>query len=441
MAQKVKFACNTCGYESQKWLGKCPECGNWNTFEEVAVETKKTSYLADDFTNSVHPQNLTDVESVKLSRLSTGNEEFDRVLGGSGGIMGIVPGSVTLLSGDPGVGKSTLLLQIALALCQNGKKILYVSGEESESQVKLRAERLFSGTKGHNNLFIFSTTNIDKAVEEAKGYDLVIADSIQTMVSANFPGFPGSIPQIRYATSRLVNLAKKKKVPVFLVGHVTKEGIVAGPMILSHMVDTVLFLEGEKITGVRILRSFKNRFGDTSEVGIFLMDENGLCPIQNASEFFSAKSDQKLPGACITVVMEGTRPLLVEVQALVVPSNLTFSRRVATGIAEKRLELLLAVLEKTCKIPIARMDVFVNVVGGLKITEPASDLAVCLAILSSFKNRPLRLIVAIAEVGLLGELKTVVNLDKRIKEAKKFGATKILSVQTNKYLSDVAKAI
>lgn len=435
MKSKSLFVCSSCGYESGKWYGRCPECSNWNTFQEVQVTDVKKSYAKETFASSSSPISLPQVESVSENRISTQNPEFDRVLGA-----GIVPGSVILLSGDPGIGKSTILLQLSLTLSTQGKKILYITGEESESQVKLRAERIGNIEKS-KSLFIFSTTDIDNAVDicAKEKPDLVIVDSIQTMASTSFPGFPGSVPQIRYATSRLVSFAKRTHTPVILVGHVTKEGIVAGPMILSHMVDTVLYLEGEKLTGTRILRAFKNRFGDTSEVGIFIMEEKGLIGLSDASEFFVDKNDQKVAGACLTVVMEGTRPLLVEVQALTVPTTLSFPRRVASGIADRRLELLLAVLQKTCKIPLDRHDVFINVVGGLKISETASDLAVCLAIISSFQNKPLRGLIAISEVGLLGELKTVVNLDKRIKEAKKFGFKKILTVKDAAFVSDIVK--
>jgi DNA repair protein RadA/Sms len=438
MKSKSLFVCSSCGYESGKWYGRCPECSNWNTFQEVQVTDVKKSYAKETFASSSSPISLPQVESVSENRLSTENPEFDRVLGGGKGGSGIVPGSVILLSGDPGVGKSTILLQLSLTLSAQGKKILYITGEESESQVKLRAERIGNIGKS-TSLFIFSTTDIDNAVDicAKEKPDLVIVDSIQTMASTSFPGFPGSVPQIRYATSRLVSFAKRTHTPVILVGHVTKEGIVAGPMILSHMVDTVLYLEGEKLTGTRILRAFKNRFGDTSEVGIFIMEEKGLIGLADASEFFVDKNDQKVAGACLTVVMEGTRPLLVEVQALTVPTTLSFPRRVASGIADRRLELLLAVLQKTCKIPLDRHDVFINVVGGLKISETASDLAVCLAIISSFQNKPLRGLIAISEVGLLGELKTVVNLEKRIKEAKKFGFKKILTVKDAAFVSSI----
>jgi len=439
---KTQFVCRECGFDSAKWYGRCPECGNWNSFDEIALETKSENKKIIDFNSSQRPQSMDKIKSVRENRISTGFEEFDRVLGGSPGIpgsMGIVPGSAILLSGDPGVGKSTLLLQLALSLAADGQKVLYVTGEESEGQVKLRAERIeLKKSAVNQNLLIFSTSDIDRALEHAalEKCNLLIVDSIQTMGSADFTGFPGSVPQIRNCTARIVAFAKKNSVPTFLIGHVTKEGSVAGPMILSHMVDTVLFLEGEKITGTRVLRSFKNRFGDTSEVGIFLMDEKGLSQIQDISDFFVDKNSQKVPGSCLTVVMEGSRPIIVEVQALVVPTNMTFARRVANGISEKRLELLLAVIQKHTHIHLEKMDVFVNIVGGLKISETASDLAICLALISSFKAKSISSSVAIGEVGLLGEIKSVSNLEKRIREANKFGFKNVITVNQGKFLNE-----
>lgn len=472
---KSRFVCSSCGYESGKWLGRCPECSSWNTFTEIAAaQTSKKSAAIIDLATSVVPQEISKVKSHGIVRLSTGFEESDRVLGG-----GVVAGSAILLSGDPGIGKSTLLLQIAKniarsqssvfsarlsessqsvvsssvsdkqktgkldsenrKLATDNRKVLYVSGEESEGQIKIRAERI--GVKDSDNLFVFSNGDIDQVISacESTKPDVLIIDSIQTMSSSEFPGFAGSLPQIRHATSRIVSYAKKNNVPVFIVGHVTKEGDVAGPMLLSHMVDCVLYLEGESLTGTKILRTFKNRFGDTTEVGIFVMEEKGLAEISEASNFFIDSKKSPAPGSCLTVIMEGSRPLICEIQALVVPTHLNFARRVANGISEKRVELLLAVIQKHLKVPVDRMDVFINVVGGLKITENASDLAVAAAILSSFKNKPLASTVAIAEVGLLGELKKVMNESARIKEAKKLGFKNIISSEKFKYLSDILK--
>lgn len=470
MAKATKqYVCRECGYETGKWLGKCPDCLNWNSFDEVMIEvSKKTNPFSSSVSGmSSKPTKLSEVKSVSENRVSTGFAEFDRVLGSSGKGTGIVPGSVMLLSGDPGVGKSTLLLQIALNLARSQftvhssqtktektvnseltnrepRKVLYITGEESENQVKLRAERIVSAKQiDASNLYIIATTNVEHALAHIENIkpDLVIVDSIQTMVSEQFNGFPGSLPQIRYATSRLISVAKNNQIPVFLVGHVTKEGVVAGPMILSHMVDVVLFLEGEQLTGTRVLRSFKNRFGDVSEVGIFTMEEKGLANLTDVASFFMNKENSGVPGSCLTVIQEGSRPILVEVQALLVPTTMAFARRVASGVDAKRLELLLAVLQKHVKIPVDRFDVFINVVGGLKISETAADLAVTLAIASSFKNKPLSGIVAIGEIGLLSEVKKVVNLKGRIKEAEKIGAKKIISSESNKYLSEIVRQL
>lgn len=423
------------------------------------------------YTTEIVPRKISEIKISATSRTSTGFSEFDRVLGKEEKA-GIVPGSAVLIAGDPGIGKSTLLLQVALNLSLsrgpaggfppasarslrstarvsgalpppsplNHKKVLYVTGEESEAQVALRANRLGKNLE-KSELHILSTSNIDLVLEYSNKdkFDLLIIDSIQTMESSNLPGYSGSIPQVRHATGELVRFAKETGTPVILIGHVTKEGMVAGPMMLSHMVDTVLYLEGEKMTGVRILRAYKNRFGDTSEVGIFEMHENGMREITDLSDLFLGEKVSS-PGSCITVVMEGSRPILVEVQALAISSNLPYPRRVASGISEKRLELLLAILQKHCKLPLDRFDIFVNVVGGFKISETASDLAVCLAILSSFKGKPLNKTAAIAEVGLLGELKKVIFADKRIKEAKKFGFETI-SFETAKTLPQLIQKL
>lgn len=438
----VRFVCNSCGYDSPRWLGRCPECANWNTFEEIVLpQAQKKGFKGEASVPLTQPQKISLVKSMSLNRISTTISEFDRVLGGLQNSNGIVPGEVILLSGDPGIGKSTIMLQIALKISQTHKKVLYLSGEESESQIKIRAERLANdNTLLKSNLIVYSNTDIDQgiAVAENEKIDLLIVDSIQTMSSTEVSGFPGSLPQLRYSALRLVNFAKTSGIPVFFIGHVTKEGSVAGPMLLSHMVDCVLYLEGEALTGTRILRSLKNRFGDTSEVGIFIMEEKGLVEIGDVKDFFLGTNEKAAPGSCITVVMEGSRPILVEIQALVVSSQLAFPRRVSQGITEKRLELLLAVLQKHGKIPVDRFDVFVNVIGGLKITETASDLAVCLAIASSVNGVRLSSTVAVAEVGLLGETKTVINLDKRIKEAKKFGYRIVI---TSKNASTLTQAL
>lgn len=478
------FVCSSCGYESGTWYGKCPECGEWNTLKEFSIPSElraKSKEQRFGSTLESAPKKISNVEISSTVRVSTGFSEFDRVLGEEEKA-GIVPGSVILLSGDPGVGKSTLLLQTALKLASAGSvalspesdvlarklpagarrgsptahhplakvssqqpetssRVLYVTGEESEAQVTLRAQRLLGKGKKLEDLdlFILATSNIDEALIHAENekYQLVIIDSIQTMEGENLPGYAGSIPQVRHATARLVTFAKGTGTPVMIIGHVTKEGMVAGPQMLSHMVDTVLYLEGEKMTGVRILRAFKNRFGDTSEVGIFTMQEYGLKEVTDLSELFLGE-EAKTPGSCAAVVLEGSRPIIAEIQALVVSSNLPYPRRVASGISEKRLELLLAILQKHAHLPLDRLDVFINVVGGFKITEPAADLATCLAIFSSLKGKSFVKTVAIGEVGLLGEVKKVMQLEKRVKEAKKFGF-KVVSVENAKSISQLLK--
>jgi len=439
------FVCNNCGNESLRWLGKCPECGGWSTFQEFTVVSD--SKPGGSRKEEAKPQKLGKISDSPLKRISTNISEFDRVLGGSAeqNSMGIVPGSVILISGDPGIGKSTLMLQLAINLAErtsqiarrnkekttNNKRksisVLYVSGEESEAQIAHRAQRIMSKKLlSESTIDIVSSTDIDASLEAAFRIkaDLIIIDSVQTIGSAEINSFPGSLPQIRYVAMRVSNFAKKHNVPIFMVGHVTKEGIVAGPQLLSHMVDVVLYLEGETPpaggTGTRLIRSFKNRYGDTQEVGIFVMDEKGLMEITAVENLFIDTTKPSI-GSAITVVQEGSRPILVEIQALAIKSNLSFPRRVATGISEKRLEMLLAVLQKHGRLNTYDYDIFVNVVGGLKIKETASDLAVILSIASSIKNKPLRKAAAIGEVGLLGEVKSVLQLEKRIKEANKFG--------------------
>jgi len=457
MAVKTAFICSNCGYESGKWYGRCPDCSSWNTLQEVIVQKISKNANIIDLGTSAAPLRISEVKTSNFRRISTGFLEFDRVLGGRDESCGIVPGSVILLSGDPGVGKSTLILEVALNIAGSSwrlagrnlknqepkpkRQVLYITGEESENQIKLRAERI-GKNKDMENLFIFSTGDIDLAIASCEKIapDIVIVDSIQTMSSQSFPGFAGSLPQVRHATSRLVSYAKKKGTPIFIVGHVTKEGVVAGPMLLSHMVDCVLYFEGENLTGTRILRAFKNRFGDTSEVGIFNMEENGFSEV-DTSKFFMDQGNLKVPGSCLTVLMEGARPIIVEIQGLVVPSNLSFPRRVSNGFSSSRLELLLAVIQKHLKLPFERIDVFLNVVGGLRITETAADLAVCMACISSFKNKPLGSIIAVGEVGLLGEIKDVLNLKLRLKEAKKLGFKRTVSNENYKFLNDIIRAI
>ena len=431
MKFSTMFVCQECGYETPKYLGRCPECGLWNTLKEFKVSNSKLKSTSSFQNVDLKPQKVSEVSLIDGKRLSTNFSEMDEVLGG-----GIVMGSVILLAGDPGIGKSTLLLQVGLNMSKT-KDVLYVSGEESQNQVKLRAGRLSKNLK-ENKLYLVSSTDPDAIVgliEESKP-SFVIIDSIQTMQSENLEGLSGSVGQVRYATQQFIKLAKTLNIPVILVGHVTKEGMVAGPMILSHMVDTVLFLEGEKNTGTRILRSLKNRFGPIDEVGIFSMQGDGLVEVVNPESLFLNKAINA-SGSVLTVTMEGTRAFLIEIQALVVFSKLPMPRRVASGLDYRRLELILAVLQKHARLPLDSMDVFVNVAGGFKLSDPASDLAIALAIFSSLKNISLARTVAIAELGLLGELRAPSVLDKRVKEAKKLGFGKIVSPKEYRNISEV----
>lgn len=435
---ETSFVCQECGYDSPKFMGKCPECGMWNTLKEIKISNSKSSNssFSSGISKEIKVKKLSEIIHEDKKRISTGFLEMDSVMGG-----GIVSGSVTLLAGDPGVGKSTLLLQAALNISSKKQSVLYVSGEESEQQIKLRAVRLTKNLK-NDNLFLVSLTNPDEIVSllEINKPEIVIIDSIQTMESENLTGLSGSIGQVRYAAGQFIKIAKTLNIPTILVGHVTKEGMVAGPMVLSHMVDTLLFLEGERNSGTRILRSLKNRFGPVDEVGIFAMQNGGMEEVTDPENLFLTKGNNS-PGSVLVANLEGTRALLVEVQALLVFSKLPMPRRVAAGVDYKRLELLLAVLQKHARLPVEQMDVFVNVAGGLKITDPACDLGICLAIFSSIKNINLSKVVGIAEVGLLGELRTPPFLEKRIKEAKKLGFTKIITPQNYKTLEEVVRML
>lgn len=364
---------------------------------------------------------LTSVVTTKVNRLSTGIKEVDQVLGG-----GLVPGSLILLAGDPGIGKSTLTLQLIAHI--GG---LYVSGEESAAQIKLRAQRLKLKTE---KILILSETNVESMLMEAASYKddikLLIIDSIQTLWSEELSGAPGAIGQVRESTLKLMDFAKKEHIPVILIGHVTKEGTIAGPKTLEHIVDTVLYLEGERFQTLRLLRTSKNRFGPVDEVGVFSMEEAGMKEVDNPSELFLGK-DKNAPGSVVIATLEGSRPLLVEVQALTVSTQIPIPRRVGNGINNNRLQMLVAILQKHLRLPLGNFDIFVNVASGIKVFEPAADLGICLAIISSFKNKPLPgKTVAIGEVGLLGEIRNVIGLDRRIKEARKLGFTNIISPKT-----------
>ena len=435
MKKMTSFVCQECGYDSPKYLGKCPECGEWNSLREIATSSSiasKSEKLKRPSLNGetrAKVKKLSEIAFSEKDRILTGYSEVDNVLGG-----GIVKGSVTLLAGDPGIGKSTLLLQIGLNL--SGKnKVLYISGEESEEQIKMRSKRI--SKDGKNDDFLLASlndTNLAFEMIEKIRPSIAVIDSIQTMESEDLTGLSGSVGQVRYAAAAFIKLAKTLGIPIILVGHVTKEGMVAGPMVLSHMVDTVLFFEGEKLTQTRILRGLKNRFGPIDEVGIFAMNESGLTEIKDPEQLFLGQKNLNAPGSVLTVTMEGTRAFIIEIQALTVFSKLPMPRRVANGIDRGRLELLLAVLQKHCRMPLDSMDVFVNVAGGLRLSDTSSDLAICLAIFSSFKNISLSKTVAISEVGLLGELRATPFFEKRVQQAKKLGFKNILSSKEYKTL-------
>ena len=444
MRSMTSFVCQECGYDTPEWLGRCPECGMWNTLKEIKDQRSKIKDLGIAKSIDIKPKTLDEIKYTEKNRMSTGFSEFDTVLGG-----GIVPGSVILLAGDPGIGKSTLLLQLGLNISSSNKvvdipKVLYISSEESEEQIKLRAKRIIKDhpANGGTNFLVLSITDSDaiaQIVADTKP-KLVIIDSIQTVESENLTGLSGSVGQVRYAASLFIKLAKSLQIPVIIVGHVTKEGMVAGPMILSHMVDCVLFLEGEKYTHTRILRNLKNRYGPVDEIGLFEMKEDGMSEVKQTEHIFITETQKKTPGTCLSVTLEGTRSFLVEIQALVLFSKLPFPRRVTAGIDTKRLELLLAVLQKSCRLAFDTTDVFVNVTGGLKLSDPACDLGICLSLFSSLKNIYLNRTVAIAEVGLLGELREVPFLDKRIKEAKKLGFRNIVTAKTHSTLNEAIGA-
>ncbi|MBI2093322.1 MAG: DNA repair protein RadA [Candidatus Omnitrophica bacterium] len=411
---KALYVCQQCGAQSVKWLGRCPSCGEWNTLVEEMVETAPRREFS---LEAAAPTLLEQVSLDDTQRLRTGWGEFDRVLGG-----GIVPGSVVLVGGEPGIGKSTLLLSIAGALASVGKNVLYVSGEESLRQTKLRAARL---GLAQAKIQLLAQTQLEIVVEAIKrvSADVVIADSIQVMETQFLGSAPGSIGQVRACAQELVRLAKETHTALFLVGHVTKEGYLAGPKVLEHLVDTVLHFEGEPSSGFRILRSSKNRFGATHELGVFHMTSEGLVQVENPSEFFLSDRKEAAPGCMVTVSLEASRPLLVEVQALTSPCGIGFPRRRTAGLDFNRLSMLLAVLERRAGFhQLAQQDVFVSSLGGVRLLEPAADLAVAIAIASSVRERPSRLRdAAIGEVGLTGEVRTVANIGQRLHEAKRLG--------------------
>jgi DNA repair protein RadA/Sms len=444
------FTCQNCGYESPKWMGQCPECGSWNTFVESVSQRLETRGKRLGKSGSAAVADVLRFSDVKdydkeLQRLSTRMEEFDRVLGG-----GIVFGSVVLIGGEPGIGKSTLLTHLTINILSNQsnktqlkdenifqKKVLYIAGEESPEQIALRIQRmtpLRQGSEGQavwqNNLLFLTTTDVDEitATIAAEQPALVIVDSIQTLSTQDLSGATGSIGQLKECTDRLTRTAKNLHIPIFLVGHVTKEGSIAGPKVLEHMVDSVLELSGERTGQYRILRAIKNRFGATDEVGIFVHTDFGLEEVSNPSATFLEERVVGSPGSALVSVIEGTRPILIEVQALVVRSELPVPRRVARGIPVSKLQVIVAVLEKYCRLPLGTCDVFVNVAGGMTINEPAADLGIAVALASSYANiASAKDTIYVGEVGLLGEVRKVKLLEKRIKEAKRLGFSSVIA--------------
>lgn len=421
--EKIAFFCQSCGYESAKWLGKCPGCGAWNTFVEEL--TPKKTEKAYHFLPSGELQSLEEISYDDTMRMDTGIDELNRVLGG-----GLVPGELVLLAGDPGIGKSTLTMQLVGNLKNQGN-ILYISGEESAQQLKMRAQRLGIS---HAQLFILTENNLELAEQQLKktAPKLVILDSIQTVFLPEVSSAPGSVSQLRECTNRILQWAKLLGISVILVGHVTKEGAVAGPRVLEHMVDAVLFFEGERHYQYRVLRALKNRFGSTNEIGVFEMTEQGLQEVANPSEMFLAERPKEAIGSVVVPCMEGSRPVLVELQALVAPSFAGQPRRVTNGADFNRVAMLMAVLEKRIGLPLGSQDAYINIVGGLRVEEPAIDLGLVVALSSSLKNKTvLEDVVVLGEVGLTGEVRAVSHLDRRLSEAAKMGFRKAVVPQGN----------
>jgi len=410
------FFCNNCGNESSKWMGQCPACKEWNTFVEEKITKSPTGKMIQRLKDISEPTTLKNISVENEDRITTHIEELDRVLGG-----GLVAGSLTLVGGDPGIGKSTLLLQVCRLLASDNKRVLYISGEESLKQIKLRAERIGEFTDSMKLLCETSLLAISEVIKKNEP-EIVVIDSIQTMYSEDVGSAPGSVSQVREATSVLLNIAKGMNISVFIVGHVTKEGTVAGPRVLEHMVDTVLYFEGDRHASYRVLRGVKNRFGSTNEIGVFKMESDGLKEVQNPSEYMLSGRPTEASGSVVVCSVEGTRPMLIEIQALVTKSSFGLPRRQAIGTDTNRVNLLMAVLEKRLGLNLQDEDAYVNVAGGIRIQEPAMDLGIALAIISSFKNKVIGdNIVAVGEVGLSGEIRAVSMIDQRVSEAMKLG--------------------
>lgn len=431
--KKTKFICQSCGYESAKWMGKCPGCGDWNKMVEEVEIVKPARRGAFAHSETMAGRGgkqkatpITTIETSQEPRISTDLAELNRALGG-----GVVQGSLVLIGGDPGIGKSTLLLQVSSQLARKQKKVLYISGEESVKQTKLRADRLGAAS---DNLYVYSETDmeyIDQAIHDVNP-DLVIIDSIQTVYHAEVTSAPGSVSQVRECTASLMRIAKTSGIAIFIVGHVTKEGSIAGPRLLEHMVDTVLYFEGERHHTYRIVRAVKNRFGSTNEMGIFEMKENGLEEVANPSEIFLEERSQGASGSTVVASMEGTRPVLVEIQALISPTSFGNARRMATGIDHSRVSLLMAVLEKRVGLLLQNQDAYLKVAGGVKLDEPAIDLAITVSIASSFRDKPTKQSdCIIGEVGLTGEVRRVSRIEQRVQEAAKLGFERVILPANN----------
>ncbi|MBQ8804656.1 MAG: DNA repair protein RadA [Tyzzerella sp.] len=429
--KKSIFFCQNCGHEENKWLGQCPMCKEWNTFVEESISISKSSTVKQ--VKEAEVVALKQIETDHEERIHTQIHELDRVLGG-----GIVPGSLILVGGDPGIGKSTLLLQVCQRLCEDKKEVLYISGEESLKQIKLRANRM---GEFKEDMYLLCETNLEviRNIIQKRKPEIVVIDSIQTMYSEEVASAPGSVSQVRESTNVFMQLAKGLGISIFIVGHVTKEGTVAGPRVLEHMVDTVLYFEGDRHASYRILRGVKNRFGSTNEIGVFEMRQNGLVEVENPSEFMLSGKPEHASGSVVACSMEGTRPILLEIQALVCNSNFGMPRRTAAGTDYNRVNLLMAVLEKRAGIHLANCDAYVNIAGGIKMNEPAIDLGIVLALVSSYKNKPIdEKTIVFGEVGLSGEVRAVSMPEQRVAEAKKLGFETCIIPEVSK---DMVKGI
>jgi DNA repair protein RadA/Sms len=430
------YICQSCGYQSRKWLGRCPECAQWSSFveEHTSIQGQRQHGRGDK--SAAKPVAIVDVSADEAERLPTGIAEFDRVLGG-----GTLPGMVVLVGGDPGIGKSTILLQVAGYMGRIGHPVLYVSGEESAKQIRLRADRVGALS---DRLLVLPETSVEHILEQVAQMRprLIVVDSVQTLSSVQLQSSPGSISQVRDATSRLVDMAKAEGIATFLVGHVTKDGALAGPKVLEHMVDCVLYFEGEASHAFRILRAVKNRFGSVNEIGVFEMGQNGLREVSNPSQLFLSERPDDASGSAVVCTVEGTRPLLIEVQALASPSPLAMPRRVATGFDANRVALLIAILEKRVGLHLHGEDVYLNIAGGIRVSEPAVDLGVATAIASSFRDRPIDpRTVLMGEVGLAGEVRAIAHLQARLREAEKLGFQKAVIPEPNRPIGAVAETL